>query len=44
MWDSSGLGELDRKDKYVGECVHTEETSIDREMKVDGINEEREHC
>ena len=43
MWDSSVLWELDRRDRYVEERIHTEETSIDGEMEVDGINEERGH-
>ena len=43
MCGSSGLGELDRKDKYVEEHTYTEETSVDREVEVDGIDEEGEH-
>ena len=31
------------REGHVGEYTHTEETSVDREMKGDGINEEREH-
>ena len=31
------------REGHVGEYTHAEETSVDREMKGDGINEEREH-
>ena len=43
-WDSPGLGELDRKNLYVEERTYTEETSVDTELEVDGIDEEGEHC
>ena len=43
MWDSPGLGELDQKDLYVEEHIHMKETSVDREVEVDGIDEEHEY-
>lgn len=42
MWGSSGETESGHKG-YVGEHTYTEETSVDREMKGDGINKKREH-